>query len=82
MQRIRRQLGLAVVFGGLALTAGPMTSALGGQSTQQPAPKHHSKVKGAIVGGVVGKMAGGHTKTGAVAGALVQHHRNKKARKR
>ena len=43
--------------------------------------KHHSKAKGALVGGVAGHMVGG--KKGAVAGAatgaLVQHHRNKKA---
>lgn len=46
----------------------------------QPAPKHHSKIKGAIVGGAAG-AAVGHPKSGAVAGALYQHHKNKKAAK-
>jgi hypothetical protein len=47
----------------------------------QAAPKHHSKLKGAVVGGVAGHMMGGHAAAGAAAGALVQHHRNKKAEK-
>ncbi len=38
---------------------------------------HHSKLKGALVGGVVGHYAGGHALAGAAAGALVQHERNK-----
>jgi len=46
--------------------------------------KHHSKAKGAVVGGVAGHMVGG--KKGAVAGAAVgagvQHHKNKKAQGR
>lgn len=45
----------------------------------QPAP-HHSKLAGAVVGGVVGHELGGHAVAGAAAGALIQHHRNKKAR--
>jgi hypothetical protein len=45
---------------------------------QAAAPKHHSKLKGAVAGAVIGHAAGGHAKAGAVAGALVQHHRNKK----
>ena len=45
-----------------------------------PAPKHHSKIKGALVGGAAG-AAVGHPKSGAVAGALYQHHKNKKAAK-
>ena len=44
-----------------------------------PQAKHHSKIKGALVGAAAGHMMGGHAKAGAVAGALVQHHRNKKA---
>lgn len=44
----------------------------------QPAPKHHSKLKGALVGGAVG-AAVGHPKLGAAAGVLHQHHKNKKA---
>jgi hypothetical protein len=43
-----------------------------------PRVKHHSKLKGALVGAAAGHMLGGHAKAGAVAGALVQHHRNKK----
>jgi len=42
---------------------------------------HHSKAKGALVGGVAGAAVGG--KKGAVVGAgigtAVQHHKNKKA---
>lgn len=52
-----------------------------GQAAAQPAPRHHSKAKGALAGGTAGALVGG--KKGAVAGAaggaLVQHHRNKKA---
>lgn len=48
-----------------------------------PAPqaKHHSKIKGAVVGAAAGHVMGGHAKAGAVVGAMVQHHRNKKAAK-
>ena len=51
---------------------------------QQPAPKHHSKVKGAIVGGAAGAVVGGPVGAvaGAAVGAEVQHHKNKKARRR
>lgn len=48
-------------------------------TAQQPAP-HHSKLAGAVVGGVIGHELGGHAVAGAAAGALIQHHRNKKAR--
>ncbi len=46
--------------------------------TTQPAPKHHSKLKGAVVGGAAG-AAVGHPKLGAAAGVLHQHNKNKKA---
>lgn len=46
-----------------------------------PQAKHHSKLKGALVGAAAGHALGGHAKSGAVVGALVQHHRNKKAEK-
>ena len=46
-----------------------------------PQAKHHSKLKGALVGAAAGHAMGGHAKSGAVVGALVQHHRNKKAEK-
>jgi len=54
------------------------------QDTTQAPEKHHSKAKGAVVGGAGGAVVGG--KKGAVAGAaggaLVQHHKNKKAQKK
>jgi hypothetical protein len=44
--------------------------------------KHHSLAKGAAVGAVGGHYVGkGHAKAGAATGALVQHHKNKKAEK-
>lgn len=46
-----------------------------------PQAKHHSKLKGALVGAAAGHAMGGHAKSGAVVGAMVQHHRNKKAEK-
>ena len=53
-------------------------------STQQPAEKHHSKAKGALVGGAAGAVVGGKkgAAVGAAGGALVQHHKNKKALKK
>lgn len=45
-----------------------------------PVARHHSKIKGALVGAAAGHVLGGHTKSGAVIGAMVQHHRNKKAK--
>ncbi|MCA1826407.1 MAG: hypothetical protein ABR567_11740 [Myxococcales bacterium] len=45
--------------------------------------KHHSLAKGAAVGAVGGHFVGkGHAKAGAAAGALYQHHKNKKAEKK
>ena len=44
-----------------------------------PVVKHHSKLKGALVGAAAGHVLGGHAKGGAVVGALWQHHKNKKA---
>jgi hypothetical protein len=76
LPRSVRRLGAAglLVFSSVAVVAPSVASA------QQAAPaKHHSKIKGAIVGAVAGKAAGGHTKMGAIAGAMVQHHRNKKS---
>jgi uncharacterized protein YcfJ len=53
-------------------------------STTQPVEKHHSKAKGAVVGGVGGAVVGGKkgAAVGAAGGALVQHHKNKKAQKK
>ena len=47
--------------------------------TPAPQAKHHSKLKGALAGAAAGHVLGGHAKSGAVIGAMVQHHRNKKA---
>jgi hypothetical protein len=51
--------------------------------SSQPAPKHHSKAKGALVGGAGGAVVGGKkgAAVGAAGGALVQHHKNKKEAK-
>ncbi len=65
-----------------APAAAPMTPA-----PAQPTavtPDHHSKLGGAVAGGVVGHMVGGKkgALVGAAAGALIQHHRNKVAQER
>lgn len=74
--RIRHRARLAAC--GLFLAIPTVTVAA---QAVAPAPqaKHHSKIKGALVGAAAGHMLGGHAKSGAVVGALVQHHRNKKA---
>lgn len=58
----------------------------GAQATTgtRPAPKHHSKAKGAAVGAAAGAVVGGPVGAvaGAAVGAEVQHHKNKKARRR
>lgn len=54
------------------------------QEPQKPAKaKHHSKLKGAVVGGAGGAVVGGKkgAAVGAGAGALYQHHKNKKEAK-
>jgi hypothetical protein len=82
MTNIARHLRIAALSGLVAL---PVTAGVVGaqQAAQQPAPaaKHHSKLKGAIVGAAAGHAMGGHAVAGAAAGAMVQHHRNKKAKK-
>lgn len=51
-------------------------------STIMPISAHAvGTVTGAAGGAVAGKMMGGHTKTGAVAGGLVGHHHHAKALK-
>ena len=42
--------------------------------------EHHSKLKGAVVGAVVGHAMGHHALAGAAVGALAQHERNKHPR--
>ena len=61
-----------------ATTAAPVAY---DSATPAMQPQHHSKFKGALVGGVAGHMVGGKKGMilGAAAGALVQHERNKRA---
>ena len=67
-------LALALTFsGGHALAAQAAPSA--------PTAKHHSALKGAVVGAAAGHVLGHHAVAGGVVGAMVQHHRNKKAAK-
>jgi osmotically inducible lipoprotein OsmB len=70
----------ALLLSSFAVTAAEDTK---DASQSQPAPKHHSKAKGAVVGGVGGAVVGGKkgAAVGAAGGALVQHHKNKKAEK-
>lgn len=85
MQGIRR--GVAVVGAMAGLLLASRVTPVRAQATQppqqgqaaKPAPKHHSKIKGALVGGAVG-AAVGHPKAGAAVGVLHQHHKNKKAK--
>ena len=76
----RRAVMTAVVTVAIAMVGATSAHA---QSTT-PAAKHHSKAKGAVVGAAAGAVVGGPV--GAVAGgavgAEVQHHKNKKARRR
>ena len=72
---------LAVVAGfALPCVAAPLAAQATTPTPQAaaPAPKHHSKLKGAVVGGAAG-AAVGHPKIGAAAGAMHQHRKNKKA---
>ncbi len=68
----------AAAIAGLALPALLVASSSG---AQEP---HHSKTKGAVVGGATGAVVGGPVGAvaGAAVGAEVQHHRNVKARRR
>lgn len=81
MTRTLRNTATSFALGFTMLTAA--NPSLHAQQATQPAPaaKHHSKIKGALVGAAAGHMLGGHAKSGAVAGALWQHHKNKKAAK-
>ena len=85
MMRLCSALGGAALL--FAVSARPASAedakAQQGTSDQQP-EKHHSKAKGALVGGAGGAVVGGKkgAAVGAVGGALVQHHKNKKAEKK
>ncbi len=62
----------------LLFCAGPVLA----KKDPKTGEKHHSLAKGAVVGAVGGHYVGkGHAKAGAATGALVQHHKNKKAAK-
>jgi len=54
-----------------AYNAAPTTT------SSAPAPEHHSKMKGALIGAAVGHAAGKHGMAGAAAGAMIQHKKNK-----
>jgi hypothetical protein len=73
--------GAALLFATVPSAAFAQDAAASGQTA--PAPeKHHGLLKGAAVGAVGGHFVGkGHAKSGAAVGALVQHHKNKKAEK-
>jgi len=85
MGKLAKKFGLHAAIAGAALmfTAAPAWAADNSANNTQPAPEHHSKLKGAAVGGVGGALVGGKkgAAAGAAGGALVQHHKNKKARK-
>ncbi len=71
---------LMAVLAGAAFLLG--TSAVYAADDQAAPPKHHSLAKGAATGAVGGHFVGkGHAKAGAAAGALYQHHKNKKEEK-
>ena len=74
---LRKAAASAALGFAMLTSAGTALHAQAAQSA--PVAKHHSKLKGALVGAAAGHMLGGHAKSGAVAGALWQHHKNKKA---
>ncbi|MGI8510380.1 MAG: hypothetical protein ACR2MQ_13745 [Gemmatimonadaceae bacterium] len=84
VRKVRNTITSLAIAGGSLLLA-PALSAQQVQQVQQAQvhPKHHSVLKGAAVGAVGGHMT--HHKHGALVGAVigaeVQHHRNKKAAK-
>lgn len=68
-----------------------LTFAADGMAHQRPYRHHHSKTKGAVIGGVAGAVGGGLIggKKGAVIGAgagagtgyMIQRHRNRRHRR-
>ncbi len=88
MARASKQVSLLSAIAGAALLFATVPGAAFAQDSAAPAQttpvpeKHHSLLKGAAVGAAGGHFVGkGHAKAGAAAGALVQHHKNKKAEK-
>ncbi|HUJ24482.1 MAG TPA: hypothetical protein VLW85_00575 [Myxococcales bacterium] len=70
---------LAVIAGACFLAGASMAQ---DNDAQRQPRKHHSLAKGAAGGAVGGHFVGkGHAKAGAAAGALYQHHKNKKEEK-
>ena len=67
----------------LAMSMMAGTASAGVFHHQGTAMQHHSKAKGALVGGAAGAAIGGKKGAigGAVIGAEVQHHKNRKAEK-
>ena len=90
MARGSRMMKVCSAIGGAALlfTASPGIASAEDKAQQdttaQQPEKHHSKAKGALVGGAGGAIVGGKkgAAVGAAGGALVQHHKNKKAAKK
>ena len=85
MTTLIRKVRLGAAICAMTVTPALMSVPLTAQAQQQqqvqqsqPVPKHHSKLKGALVGAAAGHMLGGHAKAGAAAGVLWQHHKNKK----
>ena len=83
MTQLTKKLGFASAIGAaLLLTGAPARAEEAAEA--RPVEKHHSKLKGAVVGGVAGAAVGRSKKSaaaGAAGGALWQHHKNKKALK-
>jgi osmotically inducible lipoprotein OsmB len=88
IQSVRKKNIVAML---LVLVFVILTAGVDGMAHRRPYRHHHSKTKGAIVGGVVGAVGGGLIggKKGAVIGAgagagtgyMVQRHRNRKHRR-
>lgn len=81
-----QKIARSVVAGALSAVLAPVFAA-GAQTTQPPAQpvphKHHSVLVGAAAGAAAGSAIPGHRHPilGALAGAEVQHHRNKTAKR-
>ena len=88
VQIVRKKNVIAIL---LLLVFVLMTATVDGLAHRRPYRHHHSKTKGAVVGGVAGAVGGALIggKKGAVIGAgagagtgyLVQRHRNRKQRR-
>ncbi len=80
MVRIARKMIATATLAGGTLFLAPAAMAGAQQTQTKVAVKHHSILKGAVVGAVGGHLT--HHKHGALIGAAVgagiQHHRNKK----